>query len=217
MRTPLSPLYVVCDADACARAGTTVVDFATVCLEGGARLFQLRAKHASGRWLFETASELATLARSAGAIFIVNDRADVARLAGAGGVHVGQDDLAPAMVRPLVGSDAIIGRSTHTIDQIESALEEPVDYLAIGPVFPTSTKEAADRPVGLGGVRAAAARAAARGLPVVAIGGVTLERAPAIVDAGASAVAVISDLLAGGDPAVRVREYLEALSRRRRD
>jgi thiamine-phosphate pyrophosphorylase len=144
-------------------------------------------------------------------VVVVNDRADVAALARADGVHVGQDDLSPASVRRVVGGQAVVGLSTHGIDQVERALDEPVSYVAIGPVFETSTKTTGCRPVGLEGVRDAADRARRRGLPVVAIGGITLERAPAVVAAGASAVAVIGDLLTGADPAARVRAYLDRL------
>jgi thiamine-phosphate pyrophosphorylase len=94
---------------------------------------------------------------------------------------------------------------------VEAALQEPVSYLAVGPVFPTGSKASAHEPVGLRGVAQTAARAAARGLPTVAIGGVTLAQAPAVIRAGADAVAVIADLLVGGDPTARVRAYLDAL------
>jgi thiamine-phosphate pyrophosphorylase len=141
----------------------------------------------------------------------VNDRADLARLAGAGGVHVGQTDLSPAAVRAVVGPELVVGRSTHTPDQYEAAFGEPVDYVAIGPVFATATKATGCDEVGLEGVRRAAARTAARGLPLVAIGGITLDRARSVRDAGAQSIAVISDLFATGDPAGRVREFLRAL------
>ena len=134
-----SPLYVICDADVCRHAGWTLIDFASACLDGGATLLQVRAKHEpSGRLLDDT---LAIVERaSAAAQVIVNDRADVARLAGAAGVHVGQEDLGPAEVRSLLGERAIVGRSTHTPAQLDAALAEPVSYVAIGPVFATSTK-----------------------------------------------------------------------------
>jgi thiamine-phosphate pyrophosphorylase len=148
-----------------------------------------------------------------GAIVIVNDRADVARLAGATGVHVGKDDLTPADVRRVAGERTVVGLSTHTAAQLDVAVGQPIDYLAIGPVFGTRTKETEYDAVGLVMVRAAQTAAAPHALPVVAIGGVTLERAPEAIDAGAAAVAVITDLLTGGDPARRVREYIDRLSR----
>jgi thiamine-phosphate pyrophosphorylase len=143
----------------------------------------------------------------------VNDRADLARLAGAGGVHVGQDDLAPEAARAIVGDAACIGLSTHTLSQLDAALERRLDYVAVGPVFATATKASGYEPLGLAGVAAAAARTRPRGTPLVAIGGITLDRAAEVVAAGADSVAVIADLLAGGDPAARVRAWLEALSR----
>jgi thiamine-phosphate pyrophosphorylase len=141
---------------------------------------------------------------------IVNDRADLAALARAAGVHVGQDDLAPAAARELVGASAIVGLSTHTPGQIEGALTQPITYVAIGPVFGTSTKDTGYTAVGLDMVKTAARLA--RGLPVVAIGGITLETAPAVLEAGAACVAVIGDLVAGGDPRGQVAAYIRALT-----
>ena len=165
----------------------------------------------SARLLAE-ASAIATIARDAGATLIVNDRADIARLAAADGVHIGQDDLAAPAVRRIVGGHAIVGLSTHTVEQLERALLEPVSYVAIGPVFGTSTKDTGYAAVGLSLVRDAVARAEPAGLPLVAIGGITLERAASVIDAGAASVAVISDLLQTGNPAHRVRDFLRALA-----
>jgi thiamine-phosphate pyrophosphorylase len=140
---------------------------------------------------------------------IVNDRADIARFAGAAGVHVGQDDLTPAQVRAVLGRDAIVGVSTHTPEQLDRALQEPIAYVAVGPVFGTNTKATGYEPIGVEAVRAAARKAAARHVPLVAIGGISRDRVRSVLDAGASSVAVISDLLSGGDPAARVREFLD--------
>lgn len=148
-------------------------------------------------------------ARPYGASVVVNDRADLARMAGAAGVHVGQDDLAPKAARELLGPSAIVGYSTHTVRQIEAAVAEPIAYLAIGPVFGTQTKETGYTPVGLDLVRTAARLS--RGIPVVAIGGITIETVPSVLDAGASCVAVIRDLLAGGDPKGRIAAYCRTL------
>ncbi len=211
--TPPQPLNAILDADAAAAAGWTLSDLADACLRGGARFFQFRAKSLGSGALLAAASALAARARAAGAALIVNDRADVARLSGATGVHVGQTDLPASRVRALVGPDAIVGLSTHTADQIAAALAEPISYLAIGPVFGTTTKATGHEPVGLAGVRLAVQMAAARGVPVVAIGGITRERAPGVLEAGAAAVAVIGDLLAGGNPEARVRQYLAATGR----
>ena len=207
-----TPLYVICDADACQRAGWTLIDFATACLDGGARLLQVRAKsETSSRLLDET---IAIVERaSPSAQVIVNDRADVARLAGAAGVHVGQEDLSPAEVRTIIGGQAVVGRSTHTEAQLEAAFEEPISYVAIGPVFATGTKSTGYDALGLTPVRRAAELAIQRGLPLVAIGGITLDSAEAVLEQGAAAVAVIGDLLVTKDPAARVRAYLHRLSR----
>ena len=180
--------------------------------QGGARFFQIRAKLESSRWLLDTVLAVMDQARPAGAVVIVNDRADIARLARAGGVHVGQDDLSPGHVRLVVGA-GIVGLSTHTREQIDAALGDPdVSYLAIGPVFTTGTKATGYDAVGLERVREAAARTAPRGVPLVAIGGITLERSAAVIEAGANAVAVISDVMTAGDPAARVAQFLAALT-----
>jgi len=166
----------------------------------------------TGAWLLDETLAIVALAHDAGAIVIVNDRADIARLSGADGVHVGQSDLAPAVVRPIVGTERVVGVSTHTVEQVDAAVLEPVDYVAVGPVFGTSTKQSAYEAVGLDRVREAARKAHARSLPVVAIGGITIDRAADVIDAGAASVAVISDLLASDDPEARVRAYLHALA-----
>jgi thiamine-phosphate pyrophosphorylase len=158
------------------------------------------------------ATEIVALARAAGALVIINDRADIARLAAAAGVHVGQDDLSPAAVRTLVGRDAIVGLSTHTAPQVTAACDAPVSYVAIGPVFTTGTKMTGYEAIGLGRVREASTETQRRGLPLVAIGGITLENGAAVLRAGAASVAVISDLLSTNDPEQRVRAFLASLS-----
>jgi thiamine-phosphate pyrophosphorylase len=149
------------------------------------------------------ADALVRASHASGARLIINDRADIARIAGADGVHVGQDDLSVDHVRAIVGRAAMIGLSTHDRRQIDEALAGDADYVAVGPVFATSTKETGYEPRGLDLVR----YAAGRGKPIVAIGGITLDRAPAVVAAGASYLAVISDLLATGNPESRARDY----------
>jgi thiamine-phosphate pyrophosphorylase len=198
---------VICDAEACGRAGWDLVDYAAACLAGGARLLQIRAKTFAGRDFLGVASAIVARAQPVGATVIVNDRADVARLSGAAGVHIGQDDLTPVQVRAVVGPGAIVGLSTHTSEQLDRAVREPIDYLAIGPIFGTDTKATGYDPIGVEAVRRASA--AARGVPLVAIGGITRERARSVLDAGANSVAVITDLLKGSDPAARVREFLD--------
>jgi thiamine-phosphate pyrophosphorylase len=204
-------LCAIVDAEAAARAGWRVLDLARAFLDGGARFLQLRGKAMSGAEFLDTAAALVTLAHGHGARVIVNDRADIAWLAGADGVHVGQEDLLPAAVRSVVGQEAIVGLSTHTVEQLDRALKEPVSYVAIGPVFGTATKVTGYERVGLERVREAARRTSARGLPLVAIGGITLENAPSVLAAGAASVAVIGDLLQSDDPANRVKAFLNAL------
>lgn len=204
-------LYAIVDEDLAARAGLDPVGLAERFLRAGVRLLQLRAKRAPSGRLLEWARAMAGLAREAGAMLVVNDRADVARMAGCG-VHVGQDDLPPDAARRLVGPEALVGLSTHTAAQIEAGLRAPISYLAVGPVYGTATKDTGHAPVGLALVREAVRRAGP--LPVVAIGGITLDRAPAVIAAGAAAVAVISDLVAHGDPEARARAFLAALAGR---
>jgi thiamine-phosphate pyrophosphorylase len=208
----LPALNAIVDADTAGLAGWTLLDLAAAYLNGGATFLQLRAKSmASGQFL-EAAAAIAELTRRvAGGILVVNDRADVARLAAANGVHVGQDDLAPAAVRSIVGPDRLVGVSTHTMGQLEAALGQPVDYVATGPVFSTATKNTGYGPIGLDRVRSASRAANTAGLPLVAIGGITLERAVEVLDSGARSVAVIGDLLSTGNPEARVREYVTRL------
>jgi thiamine-phosphate pyrophosphorylase len=206
-------LNVILDADAASRAGWPILDLAAAYLSGGARFIQFRAKSTAGGALLTAAATVVQLAHRHGAHVIVNDRADIARLADADGVHVGQDDLPPEAVRSIVGDVSMVGISTHTVEQIDRALMQPVSYLAVGPVFGTSTKATGHDAIGLERVRDAARRAASRNLPLVAIGGITLDNAPSVLAAGAASVAVISDLLATGDPEARVRAFVERLSR----
>ena len=197
------------DVDAAARAGWTPRDLARAFLDGGARFLQVRAKLMPSGRLLELCEEVVSLASAYDAIVIVNDRVDVARLSGAHGVHVGQDDVPPAAARAQLGPAAVVGYSTHTLAQVERAIDEPVSYIAVGPIFGTRTKDTGYEAVGVEMVAAAAKRAPGR--PIVAIGGITLETAPAVIAAGAASVAVISDLLTGGDPAARVRRFVDAL------
>ena len=209
----LPRLYAICDADICTGAGWSLTDFAAACMDGGATLLQLRAKRSTSADFLRFTEIVMKRAAASGASIIVNDRADVARLAGAGGVHVGQDDLRPSEVRRIVGGAAIVGLSTHTRDQLAPAVDEPITYVAVGPVFGTTTKETGYTAVGLDLVREASAMAGSRQLPVVAIGGITLERAAAVIESGATTVAVITDLLVDNAPEARVRAFLDRLSR----
>ena len=171
-------------------------------------MLQLRAKNLPSGQFLQLCDALVDLTRGYSAILIVNDRVDVARLSGAHGVHVGQDDLPPAEARSQLGADAVVGFSTHSIAQAEAALHEPVSYIAVGPVFGTSTKDTGYCAVGLDLVSDASRLAGP--LPIVAIGGITLDNARSVIDAGAWAVAVISDLLVSA-PSARVRAFLRIL------
>jgi len=177
--------------------------------DGGIRLIQLREKEASPRDFYLQAREAVTIARELGVTVLINDRVDIALAVGADGVHLGQDDLPPEKARMLLGPDRLIGFSTHSLEQAREADALPVDYIAIGPVFPTRTKEKPDPVVGIEMVRAV--RAWTR-KPLVAIGGITLETAPEVIATGADAVAVIADLVGAPDITARARQYVEALS-----
>jgi thiamine-phosphate pyrophosphorylase len=205
----LHPLCAIVDVDAAAAAGWRPVDLAAAFLAGGARFLQIRAKQLPSGPLLDLCDRIVALAGSASALVIVNDRVDLARLAGADGVHVGQEDLPSSAARSVLGDTSVIGLSTHTIAQAESALREPATYTAVGPVFGTATKDTGYPAVGLELVRAAAGLPGAR--PVVAIGGIALENAASVLEAGAASVAVIGDLLRGNRPESRVREYLQLL------
>lgn len=163
--------------------------------------------------MLEASEAIVGRAGGSGALVIVNDRADVARAAGAGGVHVGQEDLAPSQARVVVGNDMVVGLSTHTMEQLERAFAEPISYAAVGPIYGTDTKATGYEAVGLDHLQRAVRRAADchATLPIVAIGGITIEKAPGVIASGASSVAVISDLLTTGNPAARVRQFLSAL------
>lgn len=204
-------LHAILDADVAAAAGWALPDLARAFLDGGAPFLQIRAKQLPSGALLELCDLVVEMAEPYGAAVIVNDRADLAQMSGAAGVHVGQDDLAPAAARACVGGDGLVGYSTHTLTQIDAALAEPVDYIAIGPVFTTRTKATGYDPIGLELVAAASRRAGQR--PIVAIGGITLATAPQVIAAGAAAVAVISDLLVDGNPSGRVADYLQTIRR----
>ena len=191
--------------------GSGVDEAAAALLAGGARLVQLRAKDVADGALLAAVKRALAVVRAGGGALIVNDRADVAFIAGADGVHVGQDDLPPAECRRLLGEQALVGRSTHGIEQLRAAAREPVDYVAFGPVFATATKANPDPVVGLEGLREARRHTA---LPLVAIGGITRANAAAVVAAGADGVAAIGDILRAGGVAQAVREMRAAIGAR---
>jgi thiamine-phosphate diphosphorylase len=199
--------------DVAARAGWTPPDLVRAYLDGGARFLQIRAKQLPSGTFLDLCDVIVRMAVPYEASVIVNDRADLAVAANAAGVHVGQEDLAPAQVRRLVGPRGIVGFSTHTVPQIEAAIREPISYLAVGPVFGTTTKDTGYSAVGLELVSAAARLSS--GIPVVAIGGITIDTAASVLQAGATSVAVIGDLLAQGNPQGRVAAYLQRLDQHR--
>ncbi len=162
-------------------------------IAGGAKIIQLREKLSLPLDWFDDARNSAELCRKNGVLLIVNDRVDMALVIGSGGVHLGQTDMPPNAARQLLGDDAIIGFSTHTLEQVRSAVELPIDYIAFGPVFPTSTKIDPDAVVGL--EMLAQVRQITGQIPLVAIGGITLDNARSVLDAGADSLAVISSLL----------------------
>jgi thiamine-phosphate pyrophosphorylase len=205
-------LYPIVDTDVCSARGLDPAAIADAYLAGGARVLQLRVKSGSSAAFLGLADRVVARARDWVAAVIVNDRADIARLSGAHGIHVGQDDLPVADVRRIVGSSCIVGISTHDERQIDAALESDATYVAVGPVFGTTTKETGYAARGLDLLR----YAANRGKPIVAIGGITLERVPSVVDAGAAGLAVISDLVQEGEPAARTRQFIARLAEPRR-
>jgi thiamine-phosphate pyrophosphorylase len=176
--------------------------------KGGATFIQLREKDASPRVFYAAALEAVQVARRLGVRVIINDRVDIAMAVGADGVHLGQDDLPPEKARALLGEDRIIGFSTHDLKQALAASFAPVDYVALGPVFRTSTKEKPDPVVGLAGISEVRETISK---PLVAIGGITLERAKAVIESGADSVAIISDLYSTEDVAERARRFIRLL------
>ena len=204
-----SRLYAIVDAAVAGRAGWDPVALSRVYIEAGVRLLQLRAPEVDAKTVLGWCHEVMSIAAPVDARVILNDRCDLAMLAGTDGVHVGQDDLPVPEARRLLGEHAVIGVSTHDDTQVRDAMRQSASYLATGPVFDTRTKDTGYAATGLEAVRRTVFVAGNR--PVVAIGGITLATAPAVLEAGAAAVAVISDLLVTDDPSARVREYLAEL------
>jgi thiamine-phosphate pyrophosphorylase len=211
MKFELPKLYPITDRRL---SGLTHAEQVARLCEGGATLVQLREKHLSPRDFYAEVSEALRVARRFGARVVVNDRADVALAAGADGVHVGQEDLPPEAARALSGGGMVVGFSTHGVGQASEAARLPVDYIAIGPVFSTRSKENPDPVVGLEGVERVR-EAVGRAVKLVAIGGITAESAPSVLEAGADSVAVIGALLDTSDPAEITRRTRDFLARLR--
>ena len=176
-------------------------------IEGGANFIQLREKYAASQEFYEAAKLALEYARTRGVKIIINDRADIALALGADGVHLGQDDLPPSEARKILGEKAIIGFSTHNLEQAVRAAELPIDYLAIGPVYATTTKENPDQTVGLEGIKTV--RKAVGDFPLVAIGGINYHNYRQIFESGADSAAIISDLISDADKiGEKMRLYL---------
>ena len=197
-------LYAILDATP-AQSLDSHLSLANKLATAGVQLIQLRAKRLTARQFQEIATTLIAAA-PANVKIIINDRPDIAAITAAAGVHVGQEDLPVAAARKICPAPQWVGISTHNLEQLRAASDTSADYIAVGPIFPTSTKENPDPVVGLEFLRAA--REVTR-KPLVAIGGITVNTAADVFRAGADSVAIISDLLNAPDPSQRAREYLE--------
>ena len=205
MRLP-SPLYAILDRSVA--RGRDLPGLLDAVLAGGCRLVQLREKTMPLDELLPLARALARRCREVGALLIVNDRADLALAAGADGLHVGQDDLPARQARALLPPGMILGVSTHDPEQARRAVADGADYVAVGSIFPTTTK-AGFHLVGPELIRRVRPEVP---VPLVGIGGITAENAPAVLAAGADAVAVISALCAASDPAAATRAFLARIT-----
>ena len=202
-------LYAIVDAQVLSVRAVSLEDFASGLRAAGVTLVQYRDKTGSPRQILQAAAVLREIFSGSNTTLLMNDRADFAVLAGFDGVHVGQDDLSPEDARAVVGPHRIVGVSTHNDDQLRAADQTSADYIAIGPIFATGTKQNPDPVVGLAGIRNA--RVLTR-KPLVAIGGITRENARSVIDAGADSVAVISALTVPGNSAEQVtRDFLAIL------
>ncbi len=210
MREPfLDPVYPLTHCPN--RTGTGHLGLARSFLRGGSRFFQVRAKDLPDRVICEELLQIAAACREQGARFVVNDRLDLALAGSSAGVHLGQNDIPVAVARRLLGRAAIIGLSTHSEPQFIEAAQEEVDYVALGPIFESPTKPGVNRPVGC---EVLVRLTSMTDLPVVAIGGITLENATQVWEAGAASVAVISDIVGAPDPSARIRQYFELAAKR---
>jgi len=187
------------------------VEQARAACEGGASTIQLRTKFSTDRVALEWAVEIRALTRDFGALLFINDRFDLALLAEADGVHLGQDDISPDRIPAALRSRLAIGRSTHTLAQVDAANSEPVDYVAFGPIFATRSKDSPYPPRGIDMLAEVVRRCAPR--PVVAIGGIDSQNAERLAAAGAAAIAVISAVAAADDPVCGARALVDAMAR----
>jgi thiamine-phosphate pyrophosphorylase len=204
-RLVLPRLYVILDA---ALLTVSDTDCAQSLVDAGVRLLQYRNKFASSHGLFDSSKRLFARLQPQGVSFVVNDRADVAAFVDADGIHVGQQDLSVENARRVVGPSKWVGVSTHNREQFERAAATSADYIAVGPVFSTSTKTNPDPVIGIDFLRMVRTLT---DKPIVAIGGITLDRASEVIRAGADSVAVISDILLAPDPGRRARQFIDIL------
>jgi thiamine-phosphate pyrophosphorylase len=205
----LPRFYPILDTEVALRSGIDPVNAAAQILQAGARILQFRHKGFLSREAFGWLEKIAELAGAAGTPLVVNDRADLAKLFNAA-LHLGQDDLPPAIARRVIGPHAMAGFSTHNEAQLRAACTEPIDYLALGPIFGTVTKENPDPMVGLDELRRLRPLASR---PLVGIGGITRANARLVLEAGADSVAVIGDLFPeDGNVQARTKEYLRLLT-----
>jgi thiamine-phosphate pyrophosphorylase len=206
LRCRIPRLYPILDAGLLGRAGLSLEGFAQQLRAAGIRFLQYRDKDSSDAVVLERAALLRRIFPLQDSCLILNDRVSLVQPSGFDGVHVGQEDMTPADVRALLGPEILIGVSTHGDAQLRAAADGPADYVAIGPVYATSSKENPSPVVGLEGVRAARALI---GKPLVAIGGIARLNCAVVIEAGANSVAVISDLLP--DPSQRVGEFFACM------
>ncbi len=198
-------VYAILDAEL---AGDGMFSIARALASSGIEIIQYRNKSETSRAVYEDCARLVELLRNRSRI-IVNDRADVAALCGADGVHVGQEDMAPGDARAICGTERLVGVSTHNLAQFEAAIKTSADYIAVGPIFPTASKNNPDLVVGVDFVRRVRPLTSK---PIVAIGGITLENAAEVYRAGADSIAIIRDLIAAPEPAGRARQFLTLAS-----
>ncbi len=204
---PFPALYVIIDGQLC--RGKDYAELTEAVIRGGARLIQLREKEQEARWMVEKARVIRDICRKHGALFIVNDRVDVAADAGADGVHIGQEDISPQVVRAILGPGKIVGVSAANLEEALAAVEAGADYIGFGPVYPTKTKDCKAAPSGPSFLAEVVSKVS---VPVFAIGGITPENTVPLLEAGAAGVAVISAVLGAPDPEAAAREFVDVFA-----
>jgi thiamine-phosphate pyrophosphorylase len=200
----IPPIYPITDKRLARR--TTHLSILRELVRGGARWVQIRDKSTPAKELLEDLHRCVDFARENNVVLIMNDRCDLARICGASGVHLGQDELPPEKARIIVGRHRILGLSTHSLGQVRAASNLPIQYIGFGPIYPTATKNSSQPAVGL---KRLAGACRASSFPVVGIGGIGLDTVRAVLDTGASSVAVISSLMEARDIAEQMQRFLE--------